>query len=159
MHERFEINYRCVALLVARFYTFFIPVVRRVDFLIFLELSLSVLVSEPPFKMAEELDQGITRAIFHAIYQPPFVFTLQWLHDVFHFEWRLPNCQRNARPACPCTSVSVPLFRNNADRTHAATRAHSRSPAWRIATQLKPILFLILEPGVVFEKIIVEIAF
>ena len=77
MHERFEINYRCVALLVARFYTFFIPVVRRVDFLIFLELSLSVLVSEPPFKLAEELDQGITRAIFHAIYQPPFVFTLQ----------------------------------------------------------------------------------
>lgn len=149
-----------VTLLVAKFYTFFIPVVRRVDFLIFLELSLSVLVSDQTaVQNGPRAWSRITRAIFHAIYQPPFVFTLQWLHDVFHFEWRLPNCQRNARPACPCTSVSVPLFRNNADRTHAATRNHSRSPAWRIATHLKPILFLILEPGVLREKIIAEIAF
>ena len=95
-----------MALLVAKFYTFFIPVVRRVDFLIFLELSLSVLVSDQTaVQNGPRAWSRITRAIFHAIYQPPFFFTLQWLHDVFHFEWRLPNCQRNAWPACPCASV------------------------------------------------------
>ena len=64
-----------MTLLVAKFYTFFIPVVRRVDLLIFLELSLSVLVSEPPFKMAEELDHGSQEQ-----YSMPFTSHPLFLH-------------------------------------------------------------------------------
>ena len=48
---------------------------RRVDLLIFLELSLSVLVSEPPFKMAEELDHGSQEQ-----YSMPFTSHPLFLH-------------------------------------------------------------------------------